>query len=99
VVAPTEAGIPAFHYSRNALLDVYEVLREFIDETDEIDHCLICAVGPVELETDPKRSIFRYYALQNRLVNEVHDRDRQNLLAAMVRTGDSMQTEEAPDGQ
>lgn len=83
-----QGDTPSLRYSRSALLDTYEVLREFIDETDEIDHCLICAAAPVELETDAKKSIFSYYALQNRLVNEVHDRDRQNLLAAMVRVGD-----------
>ena len=86
--APDE--IPAsLHYSRSALLDAYEVIRQFIDETDDIAHCLICAVAPPEIETDEKRSVFKYYALQSRLLSEVHDLDRQDLLAAMVRFGDT----------
>lgn len=79
----------SLHYSRSALLDAYEVIRQFIDETDDITHCLICAVAPPEIETDEKRSIFKYYALQSRLLSEVHDLDRQDLLAAMVRLGDN----------
>lgn len=73
------------HYSRSALLDAYEVIRQFIDETDDITHCFICAAAPPEIETDEKRSIFRYYALQSRLLSEVRDPNRQNLLGAMVR--------------
>ena len=80
---------PALRYSRSALLDAYEVIRQFIDQTDDITHCLICAVAPEEIETDEKRSIFKYYALQSRLLSEVHDVDRQNLLAAMVRIDDA----------
>ncbi|MDO8587077.1 MAG: DUF2791 family P-loop domain-containing protein [Armatimonadota bacterium] len=79
----------SLHYSRSALLDAYEVIRQFIDETDDITHCLICAVAPPEIETDEKRSVFKYYALQSRLLSEVHDLDRQDLLAAMVRFGDT----------
>lgn len=79
--------IPSLHYSRSALLDAYEVLRQFVDETDEITHCLICAVAPSDIVTDEKKSIFKYYALQSRLLSEVHDVDRQDMLGAMVHLG------------
>jgi len=72
------------YYTRNAVLDAYEVLREFIDETDELEHCLICAAAPVHLETDEMRGLGRYNALRTRLINEAHDRRRENPLAAMV---------------
>lgn len=85
----TDEPSPMLHYSRSALLDAYEVIRQFIDETDDITHCLICAVAPPEIETDEKRSVFKYYALQSRLLSEVHDLDRQDLLAAMVRLGNA----------
>lgn len=81
--------LSTLRYSRSSLLDAYEVLRQFIDETDEITHCLICAVAPSEIETDEKRSIFGYYALQSRLFSEVHDASRQDLLAAMIRLQES----------
>lgn len=84
---PPQQGM--LHYSRSALLDAYEVIRQFIDQTDDVTHCLICAVAPEEIETDEKRSIFKYYALQSRLLSEVHDVDRQDLLASMVRIGDA----------
>ena len=89
-IRPRGAGaeLTTLYYSRSAFLDVCEVLREFIDDTDEITHCLICAVAPSEMETGEQRSIERYAALKNRLINEVHDRERPNLLAAMVRTGE-----------
>ncbi len=86
------------HYSRAALLDVYEVLRQFIDETDEITHCLVCAAAPSEIETDEKRSIFKDDALQSRLLSEVHDADRQNLLAAMIHLGDGSVERTGQDG-
>lgn len=77
------------YYSRSAFLDACEVLREFVDDTDDISHFLICAVAPYEMETGERRSIESYVALKNRLINEVHDRERPNLLAAMVRSGQS----------
>ncbi|MHB9035026.1 MAG: BREX system ATP-binding domain-containing protein [Armatimonadota bacterium] len=80
---------PSLRYSRAALLDSYEVIRQFIDETDEITHCLICAVAPSDIVTDEKKSIFKYYALQSRLLSEVHDVECQNMLAAMVHVGDA----------
>jgi len=86
---PAPGAQPSFYYSRSALLDAYEVIRQFIDETDDITHCLICAVAPPEIETDEKRSIFKYYALQSRLLSEVRDLDRQDLLASTVRLGDN----------
>lgn len=79
---------PSFYYSRSALLDAYEVIRQFIDETDNITHCLICAVAPPEIETDEKRSIYKYYALQSRLLSEVRDLDCQDMLASTVHLSD-----------
>ena len=81
--AKTDA-IESLRYSRNALLDTYEVLRQFVDETDEITHCFICAIAPSEIVTDEKKSIYKYYALQSRLLSEVHDADKQNMLGTMV---------------
>lgn len=86
---PPQQGQGMLHYSRSALLDAYEAIRQFIDQTDDVTHCLICAVAPEEIETDEKRSIFKYYALQSRLLSEVHDVERQDLLASMVRIGDA----------
>lgn len=77
-----------FRYTRNAVLDTYEVLRQFIDETDEMAHLMIVAVAGPGLVDDPKRSVDNYTALKMRTADEVRDRSRANPLSTMVRLGD-----------
>jgi len=73
-------------YRQDMVKDAYEVLRQFIDDTDESSHCLICAVAPGAIETGETRSLQdAYEALYLRLVNDVHPHDRSNLMASMVR--------------
>lgn len=85
----------ALHYRRVRFLDACEVLRQFIDDTDELTHCLICCIGPSALETHEKQSFFKYAALAHRLIDEVRDLNRPNPLAAMVRVRDLAQSSEA----
>lgn len=56
-------------YTRAALSDVYEVIREFIDETDDMRHVLLVFGMPREfLSVDPKgRGMGVYQALQFRV--------------------------------
>ncbi len=75
-------------YSRNSLLDLYEVLRQFIDDTDEIAHVLIVAIASPGLIEGPK-SVENYDALKLRIADEVRDRDRANPLNALVRLNSS----------
>lgn len=82
---PPATQPPPLRYTRGALLDTYEVLRQFIDETDEMAYFLIVAVAGPGLLDDPKRSVDNYTALKLRIVDEVHDRHRSNPLNAMVR--------------
>jgi len=66
LVVEKRKGLPTDEdvvYSRNNCLDAFEVLRQFIDDTDDTSYCLICGIGTSELETSAKRSIFGYYAL------------------------------------
>ncbi len=71
-------------YTRNSVLDSYEMLRAFIDDTDELSHMLLVAVVGPEFISHPKLSMDIYAALKMRLVNEVHDLSRDNPLNAMV---------------
>ncbi|MGB9618983.1 MAG: BREX system ATP-binding domain-containing protein [Armatimonadota bacterium] len=87
-VTQSENAPSSLHYPRGRFLDACEVLRQFIDDLDEITHCLICCVGPSSLETHEKQSLFSYLALQYRLFDDVHDRDTPNLLAPVVRLAD-----------
>jgi len=58
-----------FAYTRRALTDAYEVMREFIDETDEMHHAVIVFGMPVEfLSIDPSgRGMGAYQALEFRV--------------------------------
>ena len=79
-----------FFYSGPALLDAYEVLRQFIDGTDEMECCLIVVLASKEfLDLDDRRGLRRYEALKLRIWDEVRDRQRQNPLASLVRLANS----------
>ncbi|MDP9406925.1 MAG: ATP-binding protein, partial [Actinomycetota bacterium] len=81
---PVEAR-SGVYYSKAAVLDVYEVLRQLIDATDELRGVLVVAVVPAELVTDETRGLPAYTALQLRVADEVRDRRRPNPFAALVR--------------
>ncbi|MFH1767153.1 MAG: BREX system ATP-binding domain-containing protein, partial [Patescibacteria group bacterium] len=72
---PTEPD-GTYYYSTTAVLDCYEVLRQFIDGTDEAKYCLIVVVAtPQFLNPDnSKRGINAYDALKFRIWDEVYDR-------------------------
>ncbi|MHB1456188.1 MAG: hypothetical protein ACYC0V_04645 [Armatimonadota bacterium] len=71
-------------YTRNSVLDTYEMLRTYIDDTDELSYLLLIAVIGYSFIDHPKLGQDIYTALKARLVNEVHDRTRDNPLNAMV---------------
>ncbi|MBI3948297.1 MAG: DUF2791 family P-loop domain-containing protein [Armatimonadetes bacterium] len=85
VVTEYRVGEVPVRYTRNTLLDAYEVLRQFIDGIEETRHLLLAVVCTPGLVEDPKRSVANYAALQLRIVNEVRDRDRANPLNTLVR--------------
>jgi hypothetical protein len=74
-------------YSRAAVLDAYEVLRQCIDETDELAHFLLVAIATPGLldPHNPRRNVDNYTALKLRIIDDVHDRQRANPLNVMVR--------------
>lgn len=74
-----------FFYSVPAVLDAYEVLRQFIDGTDEMEGLLVIVLAPKDFLQDDKRGLNRYDALKLRIIDEVKDRQRQNPLASLVR--------------
>ncbi len=75
-----------FFYSLPAVLDAYEVLRQFIDGTDEMEGCLIVVLTSKKfLDPDDRRGLRRYDALYFRIWDEVRDKQRQNPLASLIR--------------
>jgi hypothetical protein len=79
------------YYTKAATLDVYEVLRQLIDSTDEFEGLFVAVLIPPELVTDEVRGLPAYTALQLRVADEVRDRRRANPYAALVRVGARME--------
>jgi hypothetical protein len=73
------------YYSKAAVLDAYEVVRQLIDATDSLSSVLMAVAVPPELVTDETRGLPAYSALQLRVADEVRDRKRTNPYAALVR--------------
>jgi transposase-like protein len=82
---PPAQARTGLYYSKAAVLDAYEVLRQFIDATDELRAVLVVAVVPPDLMTDESRGLPAYSALRLRVADEVRDRRRANPFAALVR--------------
>ncbi len=84
-LAHARPGDSSLYHTPNMVLDAYEVLRQFIDTTDELEGCFILVIAPSEFLDDPRRGLERYAPLQTRIWNEVHDRHRANPLSSLVR--------------
>jgi hypothetical protein len=81
---PAERG-PGFYYSTAACMDLYEVLRQLIDATDELEHCFAGVAAAPEFLTDDRRGLRSYQALYMRIADEVRDRYRANPRSSLVR--------------
>ncbi len=80
-------------YSRPAVLDHYELLREFIDGTDRLEGLLMVVLpSSAFLDDDNSRSnkgFGIYDALKGRISDEVRDRSQGNPLSTLVRLADT----------
>ena len=72
-------------YTKAAVLDAYEVLRQLIDGTDELGACLVVVSCAPEFLSDPVRGLESYHALRDRVADDVRDRARTNPFSALVR--------------
>lgn len=81
-VADRDASL---YYSQPAALDAYEVLRQFVDATDELRFCFMGVLADAAFLQDDHRGLRSYQALYLRLWDDVHDRYRQNPLSSLVR--------------
>jgi P-loop Domain of unknown function (DUF2791) len=85
-VRPAERGAGNY-YSTSATMDLYEMLRQLIDATDEVQACFVAVlVGPdfLQLQND-RRGVRSYQALYFRIWDEVYDRKRENPFSCLVR--------------
>jgi hypothetical protein len=74
-------------YTKAAMFDAYEVLRQFIDATSTMKGCLILVMPALEfLDIEPfGRGMGAYDALKLRVYDEIHDQRLVNPMAALVR--------------
>ena len=63
-------------YSKAAVLDTYEVLRQFIDAADQMNGCFLTVVPSIAFLEDQSRGIAAYEALKFR----VFDEDRKSVV-------------------
>jgi P-loop Domain of unknown function (DUF2791) len=73
------------YYTRAALLDAYEVLRQLVDNTDEMANCVVVVVASPAFLTDNARGLDAYQALKLRIFDEVRDVNRDNPLSTLIR--------------
>lgn len=75
------------YYTKAALLDGYEVLRQLVDNTDEMAHCMVVVVASPAFLADSPRGLDAYQALKLRIFDEVRDVKRDNPLSSLIRLG------------
>ena len=78
-------------YSRSAVMDHYELLRELIDGTDRLEGLFMIVLANSEfLDEDlAGKGYFIYQALRWRIADEVRDRTQANPMATLVRLADT----------
>lgn len=80
-----------FFYSRAAVVDTFELLRQFIDGIDRMKHCLMTVFPDTTFldEDAAGRGIGAYEALKFRVYDEVRDRTLANPMASLVRLSET----------
>lgn len=76
------------YYSRPATLDAYEVLRQLIDGTDDMEGCFVAVMASPDFLGLGRRGVRNYQALFFRVGDEVTDRRRANPLSSLVRVSE-----------
>ncbi|HTW72071.1 MAG TPA: BREX system ATP-binding domain-containing protein [Acetobacteraceae bacterium] len=79
------AGEAAVRYSPAAVMDLYEVLREVVDDIEHLPGLFLLALADQALMAgDRRRTLDMYKALEMRIWPDVRPGDRQNPLAPLV---------------
>ena len=91
VMLPKNPHDQNLFYSKAAVLDTYEVLRQFIDSADQLEGCLITVIPDIRFLEDDSRGISAYEALKFRIVDEIRDKSLVNPMASLARISDTAQ--------
>jgi len=83
--AATRRGDTTVRYSPSATMDLYEVLRELIDDLEHLPGLFILGLADQGfISGDRRRTLDTYKALEMRIWPDVRPGDRQNPLAPLV---------------
>jgi hypothetical protein len=75
-------------YTPAAVMDCYEVLRQFIDDAEHFPGLFVAVLADdAFVNDDPRRSLSQYTALQMRVWDDVRPQGGDNPLAPLVRLG------------
>lgn len=75
------------YYTKAALLDAYEMMRQLVDNTDEMANCMVVVIASPAFLSDPARGVDAYQALKLRIFDEVRDALRDNPFSSLIRLG------------
>ncbi len=83
---PKEQQDESRYYTLAMTLDIYEVLRQCIDATDELEFFFMVVIAPPAfLHPDERRGVYSYDALRMRIWDEVRDKQRVNPFSTLIR--------------
>ncbi len=83
-----------FFYSKNAVADVYEIIRQLIDDTETLEYCLFILGGRRSIIEDYDRGFRSYDALWIRLQTGLAESKIFNSLADLIDIDKHLQTQQ-----
>ena len=90
---PKEQQDDSRYYTLAMALDTYEVLRQFIDATDELEFFFLMVIAPPTfLHPDERRGVYSYDALRMRIWDEIYDKQRVNPFSTLLRLSSSTES-------
>lgn len=84
-------------FSPSATMDLYELLRQFLDASDDIEGLLMVVLSPQDFLSDVRRGVDRYEPLKLRVWDDIRPKHRQNPLSCLVRIASMKQPESVPE--
>jgi hypothetical protein len=79
-----ETRTAGYYYTPASVVDLYEMLRQFVDDQGSMEGVFIVVFATPQLLSDSYRGVNRYQALKMRILDDVRVQSRQNLLAPLV---------------
>ena len=85
LLVPRDPQDRSLFYSKAAVLDAYELLRQFIDGADRVSSYLMIVMPSFAFLEDLSRGLSAYEALKFRVFDEIRDKVLVNPMASLVR--------------